>query len=53
MNDSTILKIIGVLFGLFLIVGGTFLDFTGIGDVIGIPADVLGVIIVLISLGFF
>ena len=53
MDSNTTLKIIGVLVGLFLIVGGTFLDFTGIGDFIGIPADALGVIIILISLGIF
>lgn len=51
--DKDVMKIIGVLVGLFLIIGGTFLDLTDIGAVIGIPADALGVIIILVSLGIF
>jgi len=52
MDEKQILKYIGIAFGIFLIVGGSFLDLTGIGDAIGIPADALGVLIVLASLGF-
>jgi len=52
MDDKTILKIIGVIVGLILFFFGDTLDASGVGAVLGLPTDAIGILLVLFSLGF-